>query len=357
MSKISLQDRSDYLSNFNVKGVTARIASVPDIALGLGRLRPRMITAISLSIISLTASCSVDRAEEGRDAEEVMQTFISPRDSDILIADLSSDSEGIPVIGALTNLTQRPDYDNQPYFTPDASGIWYTANDPQNGQSDIWRYDFATESVTRITQSAPESEYSATALPDGSGISVIRVEADSMQRLWRFDLDGSNASLILPEIAPVGYHKWINESTVVMFVLGSPATLQVGDLETGQAHILTEDVGRSIHNIPGTGDISYVQRHEDGSATIMRLPGRGGPPERISEAVSGGDFHAWTPDHFLLMADGPLIFARRDEPEAIWKQIADFSDLHLNLSRLAVSPDGTQIALVAELDALELPAN
>ena len=89
----------------------------------------------------------------------------------------------------------------------------------------------------------------------------------------------------------------------------------------------------------------------------MRLPGQGGPPERISEAVSGGDFHAWTPDHFLLMADGPLIFARRDEPEAIWKQIADFSDLHLNLSRLAVSPDGTQIALVAELDALELPAN
>ena len=88
-----------------------------------------------------------------------------------------------------------------------------------------------------------------------------------------------------------------------------------------------------------------------------RLPGQGGIPERISDAVSQGDFHAWTPNHFLLMADGPLIFARRYEPDASWEQIADFSDLHLNLSRLAVSPDGTQIALVAELNALELPTN
>ena len=58
MSKISLQDHSDYLSNFNVKRVTACVSSAPDIALGLGR---RMIPAISLSLISLTASCNFDR--------------------------------------------------------------------------------------------------------------------------------------------------------------------------------------------------------------------------------------------------------------------------------------------------------
>ena len=357
MTKVSTHDRSDYLSTCEVTCRAARISLVPNITLRFRRHIPRVIAAIILSLTSFTASCSADRSEEGREAEQVAQTFVSPRDADILIADLSFNSDGTPVIGELTNLTQRPDYDNQPYFTPDASGIWYTANDPQNGQSDIWRFDFASESVTRITQSAPESEYSETALPDGSGISVIRVERDSTQRLWRFDLDGSNASLILPEVAPVGYHKWINTSTVVMFVLGNPATLRVGDLKTGRARIVAKDIGRSINNIPGTTDISFVQRHEDGSTTIMRLPGQGGIPERISDAVSQGDFHAWTPNHFLLMADGPLIFARRYEPDASWERIADFRDLHLNLSRLAVSPDGTQIALVAELNALELPTN
>ena len=315
--------------------------------------RARFGAALAAGFVALSGACGGERDGAVPEAAD----FVPPRDADILIADLFSGPEGLPAIGAPTNLTQRPDYDNQPHFTPDGSGLWYTADDTQSGQSDIWRYDFATERVTRITQSAPESEYSATPMPDGSGISTIRVEADSIQRLWRFGLDGANPSVILPDVAPVGYHKWVDEATLVMFVLGSPPTLQVGDLRTGRAQVVTEDIGRSIHRIPGSFDVSYVQRNEDGSTTIMRLPGDGGEPEPITETVAGGDFHAWTPNRVLLMADGPRVFARRFEPAATWQQIADFSDLHVILSRLAVSPDGSQIALVAELDALEFPTN
>ena len=322
------------------------------------RTYARRAIVLTAGILAVAGACRGDTGEERSLATEAEgSTFVPPRDADILVADLSTEPGGLPAIGAPVNLTQRPDYDNQPHFTPDGSGLWYTANDAQSGQSDIWRYDFADNRVTRITQSAPESEYSATPLPDGSGISTIRVEADSMQRLWRFSLDGLNSAVILPEIAPVGYHKWIDESTLVMFVLGDPATLQVGDLRTGRARVVTRDIGRSIHNIPGTFDVSYVQRNEDGSTTIMRLPGDGGAPEPIAETVANGDFHAWTPERILLMADGPRVFARRYEPDATWEQIADFSDLHVNLSRLAVSPDGAQIALVAELELLELPTN
>ncbi len=74
--------------------------------------------------------------------------------------------------------------------------------------------------VTRVIASNPESEYSATPLPDGSGLSVIRVEADSTQRLWRFDMDGANGSVVLEDVAPVGYHAWADQRTLVMFVLG-----------------------------------------------------------------------------------------------------------------------------------------
>lgn len=317
----------------------------------------RVAAALTATVLAFAGACGGSPDDVIPAAEAEAPAFVAPRDADILLADLFRGPEGLPSIGAPTNLTQRPDYDNQPHFTPDGSGLWYTANDAQSGQSDIWRYDFATERVTRITQSAPESEYSATPLPDGSGISTIRVEADSTQRLWRFSLDGLNPSVILPDLAPVGYHKWVDESTLVMFVLGSPPTLQVGDVRTGRSRVVTEDIGRSIQNIPGTFDVSYVQRNEDGSTTIMRLPGDGGDPEPITETVAGGDFHAWTPNRVLLMADGPRVFARRYEPDATWQQIADFSDLHVNLSRLAVSPDGSQIALVAELDVLELPTN
>ena len=321
------------------------------------RRSARHTMLIAAGLVAALGACGGEGTGDAPAVEAEAPAFVPPRDADILVADLSAGPNGLPTIGSPVNLTQRPDYDNQPMFTPDGTGLWYTANDPQSGQSDIWRYDFADSRVTRITQSAPESEYSATPLPDGSGISTIRVEADSTQRLWRFSLDGLNPAVILPDIAPVGYHKWVDESTIVMFVLGSPATLQVGDVRTGRARVVTEDIGRSIHNIPGTFDVSYVQRNGDGSTTIMRLPGDGGEPEAITATVADGDFHAWTPNRVLLMADGPRVFARRYEPDANWEQIADFSDLHVTLSRLAVSPDGTQIALVAELDALELPTN
>lgn len=315
-------------------------------------MNKRLITAFVIGMLG-TVACAPD-ADESMSG---ISDFVPPRDTDVLIADLAFSPQGTPSIGTPTNLTQRPDYDNQPQFVPDGSGFWYTINDPQNDQADIWRYDFATAGVTRVTMSSPESEYSATPLPDGSGISVIRVEADSTQRLWRFDLDGANGAVILPNVAPVGYHAWVDESTLVLFVLGDPATLQRADVLTGQTEVITRNIGRSIQRIPGSDDVSYAQVHEDGTATIMRLPSERTSPEPIAEAVSGGDFHAWAPNGSLLMASGSVVYAwslSLDE----WMPIADFSDLNISISRLAISPDGTQIAMVAEIATIPgFPSN
>lgn len=315
-------------------------------------MNKRLITAFVIGMLG-TVACAPD-ADESMSG---ISDFVPPRDTDVLIADLAFSPQGTPSIGTPANITQRPDYDNQPQFVPDGSGFWYTINDPQNDQADIWRYDFATAGVTRVTMSSPESEYSATPLPDGSGISVIRVEADSTQRLWRFDLDGANGAVILPNVAPVGYHAWVDESTLVLFVLGDPATLQRADIQTGLTEVITRNIGRSIQRIPGSDDVSYAQVHEDGTATIMRLPSERTSPEPIAEAVSGGDFHAWAPNGSLLMASGSVVYAwslSLDE----WMPIADFSDLNISISRLAISPDGTQIAMVAEIATIPgFPSN
>lgn len=318
-------------------------------------MRLRICFVAGMALVAL-AGCGSDTGDAEVETETVAD-FVPPRDTDILLAELSW-TGATASIARPTNLTQRADYDNQPHFVPDGSGLWYTANDPQNGQADIWRYDFATSMVTRVTSSAPESEYSATPLPDGSGISVIRVEADSLQRLWRFDADGSNGSVLLPDLAPVGYHKWADEYTLVMFVLGQPATLQQGDIRTGRTEVITENIGRSIHKIPGSSAISFVQRHEDGTSTIMRLVGDGSDPTPIIDAIDGGDFHAWAPNGTLFMASESVVYARPVGEGTQWESVADFSDLNLSISRLAVSPDGSQIAMVAELTALDgFPGN
>ncbi len=323
-----------------------------------GPRRSPVTALLGLSILAVSAACGGDEASspDGGMDDAAPQGFAMPLDSDVLLADLHWENAGPPSIGEPVNVTRKADYDNQPHFTPDGSGFWYTSVDPHTAQSDIYRYDIASRRVARVTQSNPESEYSATPLPDGSGISTIRVEADSAQRLWRFDHEGGAAAVILEGVAPVGYHAWVDENTVVMFVLGDPPTLQVGDLRTGGARVVTEDIGRSIQLIPGTFDVSYVQRHDDGTSTIMRLPGDGGAPQPIIESVSGGDFHAWAPDGTLLMADGPVVYGAAPGAERAWTPIADFSHLDIVISRLAVSPDASQIALVAEPAPIELPS-
>lgn len=320
-----------------------------------------MKTALSRLLVTVgvvgVAACAPqdDPPTEAADEPVVDEAFVAPLDTDILLADLRWETAGPPSIGQPTNLTRRADYDNQPHFTPDGSGLWYTAVDAHTGQADIYRYDLEAGRVARITQSNPESEYSATPLPDGTGVSTIRVEADSTQRLWRFDADGSGEAVLLEDVEPVGYHAWIDENTLALFVLGDPPTLRVADLRTGRTRIVAEDIGRSLQRIPDTFDVSYVQRHPDGTSTIMRLPGDGSDPQPLVETVGGGDFHAWAPDRTLLMADGPVVYAAslRDPPE--WTPVADFSHLDIVVSRLAVSPDASQIALVAEPAPIPLP--
>lgn len=309
---------------------------------------------VGSATLLLAVGCGSDTVESDPPATATVAPFVPPQGADVLIADLHWETSGPPSIGQPENVTQRPGYDNQPHFVTDGSGFWYTAIDEHDGQADIWRYDLAARMVTRVTSSNPESEYSATPLPDVAGISTIRVEADSTQRLWRFSPDGRNGSVLLPNVAPVGYHAWVDETTVVMFVLGSPATLQRGDTRTGRVVVLAEDIGRSIQKIPGSFDVSYVQRHEGGGSTIMRLQGDGSAAVPIIEGVEGGDFHAWAPDGTLLMAHESIVYAWSNGSADGWEAIADFSALHLVLSRLAVSPDGSQIAMVAELRGIPI---
>jgi len=271
-----------------------------------------------------------------------------PPGPDVWLATLSSTPEGTPTIGPVANITGRPGYDNQPYFLPDGSGFWFTIVDEHTGQADIWRYDIASEGVAQVTQSAPESEYSATPLPDGSGISAIRVEADSTQRLWRFDGDGRNAAVLIPDLAPVGYHKWADERTVVMFVLGDPATLQIWNRDLGLQPVAAQNIGRSIQPIPGSNQVSYVQLHEDGTSSIMRLSPATGESELLIDLPEGGDFHAWTPDGFLIMAQGYSLMAWKPGSGSGWLEVASFADTRMTISRLAVSPDGAHIAIVGE---------
>ena len=273
-----------------------------------------------------------------------------PPGTDIHLVALTLRDSGV-VVGTPVNITGRPGYDNQPSFTPDGRAVMFTSV-RADAQSDIYRYDLQTRATARVT-STPESEYSATVMPGGRRMSVIRVEADSTQRLWSFLLDGTDPRVVLTDIKPVGYHAWANDTILALFVLGSPATLQVANARSGAARSQLGGIGRSIHRIPGSETISFVHKQSDSVWVIRKLDPASDSVVTLVQTLPRAEDYAWTPDGSILMAQANRLFRWKAFPGSTgaateWKEIAAFSDPAMQrLSRLAISPRGDWIAIVA----------
>jgi len=249
-------------------------------------------------------------------------------------------------LDSAVRVTQRPGYDNQPHFPPGERLILYTAIDSV-GQADIWSFELGSGDQKNLTRSAPESEYSATVMPSLTRFSAIRVEADSLQRLWSFESGGTNPEVILRDIQPVGYHAWLDEERLALFVLGTPATLQIASLTDGKAEVVAENIGRSLYRFPGRGTVSFVQWSPDRTGWITEYDPETGASAPIAPLLEENEFYAWTPDGVLVMGQGSKLFRWRPGESEVWEEMADllFAGI-LDITRIAVSPDGGWIAVV-----------
>lgn len=268
----------------------------------------------------------------------------TPPATDIFVIDLRITPAGNLKVGQPTKITDWPGYNNQPSFLPDGKSILYTSI--RNKQADIYRYDLRGAKTTQVTDT-PESEYSPTLMPDGKSISVVRVEADGTQRLWKFPLAGGAPSLILEKIKPVGYHLWVDDDTLALFILGKPNTLQLVNLRTGKAEVIADNPGRILRRVPHENKFSFVHKVSDQEWLIKTYDLKTRVVETFIKTFPGAEDYAWTPSGVLLMANGTKLFARKKSDYA-WVELADFGNAGLkNITRIAASPKGDRIAVVA----------
>ena len=251
----------------------------------------------------------------------------------------------LPFSRRLVNITNRRGYDNQPSF--DGSAIFYTS--VRGGQADIYRFENGRHVPVTST---PESEYSAALSPDARSITVVRVERDSTQRLWRFPTDGSAPSLVLRDVKPVGYFAWLDSVTLALFVLGNPNTLQIADTRTGVARVVTSNIGRSLQRVPGGRRASFVQR--DGATWILKTvdptprADGGWDVETIAALPDSAEHIAWKSADELYTAAGSRIYHLR-LPGHSWETVADLSRAGVkHITRLALHPNGRELAIVAD---------
>jgi hypothetical protein len=193
----------------------------------------------------------------------------------------------------------------------------------------------------------PESEYSPTLTPDGKFFSVIRVEADNTQRLWKFPLDRVSPVLVLKSIKPVGYHCWIDQNTVALFILGQPNTLQIVDVRTEKAEVVAQNIGRTLRLIPKQDKLSFVHKVSNQEWIIKSIDLKTRQSSTVIKTLPGSEDYAWTPAGILLATKDAKIYKWDPRKDSDWVQLADFSAMGLkSLTRLAVSPKSDWLAVV-----------
>jgi hypothetical protein len=272
----------------------------------------------------------------------------APPSTDIFLVDLKQQRGSLSAV-KVANVTSRAGYDNQPVFVDGGRSILYTSV-REDGQADIYRYTIAARTHARLTETK-ESEYSPTPMPDGRHISVVRVEADSTQRLWKFPAGGGAPSLVLEAIKPVGYHAWVDAQRVAVFILGQPNTLQLADLRTGKAEVIIESAGRSLHMVPAGEKLSFVHKVSEKEWWIKALDLKTRAVTPVTRTLAGSEDFAWTAQGVLLMANGPKLFKLDPAKDKDWQEVADFSHAGVGqITRLAVSPKGDRLAIVATTD-------
>ena len=258
--------------------------------------------------------------------------------SEIYIADLVITESGITLSNP-KNITNRIGYDNQPSFHPNKPLLYYSSFN-EDERSDIKVFNYRNGKTELFTQTK-EREYSPTITPDEKFISCIIQRDDGAQDLGKYPIKGGSPTILVNNLI-VGYHTWISPTQLALFVLGTPITLRVYDLETKKDSIVTSSVGRSLHKIPNRSSFSYVDKSSAqwkiNSWTEFKI-------ETIIETLPAREDLTWSPDGKLITNDGrQFYFYDPKKADGKWQMF--YASEIKGVSRLAVSPDGKKISFV-----------
>jgi hypothetical protein len=264
--------------------------------------------------------------------------------TDIWLATMNSDLPGQPV-----KINPTAGYNNQPHFSADGTIIYYTREMPGvdgGAQTDIAAYILESGTTTMVADTN-ESEYSPTPIPGRSAVSVIQVEADQKQRLWAINTDNGQMDLLLPQVEPVGYHAWRNNSEVAMFILGESFTLQVAVLGGNDSKVVADNIGRSIRKHPLADEILFVDKNDEPWQIAAYLPATKTTHSVLPLFPAGEDFTIDSTGAYWT-GNGSRLY-RRATDDKRWELMADFSALGItNITRLAINPTNDKIALVSD---------
>lgn len=242
----------------------------------------------------------------------------------------------------------RGGYTNQPWFTPEGD-ILVSVRKAGETQNDIYQLTLQDKSLRRITQTAA-NEYSPRIDPSGQRLTVVRqVEGDSIdQQVYQSPLKGGGYKSLTPGIRDIGYYTWVDENQLALYRIdGESSHLVSLNLKDNRSRRITSSIGRTLL-ADASGSILYVHKFTDTYWYIKKYNPSSSMIDIISETPGLVEDVAVAPDGTYFIGVGSKLYSFHPAYNTTWQEVGDVS-IHgiTNITRLAVSPDGKQLALVS----------
>ena len=247
----------------------------------------------------------------------------------------------------LTNFNPKG-YNNQPHFVSN-NELYISVEDIRDtSRTNIISLDLKNNVKTLVTNSE-DREYSPTLLPEKYYFSCVRQEDDGFetQRLWVFPIDRStDGKVILKDQEKIGYHCWLTNEMVALFIVGTPHYLAIASTTDNTVMKLSSNIGRSLQKLPN-GNLAFIHKATETNWTIKELDVSTLRSKTIVSTRPNSEDFVVLKNGTILMSQGHRIFKYQLGRDTKWLEIGDFSKLGINnINRMAVSPDGNNIALV-----------
>ncbi len=229
-------------------------------------------------------------------------------------------------------------YNNQPSFI-NPRELYITTDMYDKNFTDIVKLDLQNEEYYRITATDSIAEYSPTPKAVQSYFSAVRVEKDGKtQSLWLYPENHQTyGKRVLNDIGNVGYHCWLSEDVVALFLVDEPMQLAIGNIKEDVTQIVLENIGRCfrqnsegnllfIHKV--TPEISYIKSFDIETNKIAS----------ITETLIGSEDFELLNDGTFIMGSGSKLYKLNPEQDTSWQEVIDLADFEImNITRLAAS--------------------
>ena len=245
------------------------------------------------------------------------------------------------------NISTNDGYDSQPSFI-DNNLLLYSRN--HQGQTDIAKYHISENTFYWVNHSTSGGEYSPQSIPKSKNISAVRLDTTGLQRLYSYHLKTMESTLLINDLQ-VAYYAYYNANTILSSVLsGNNLDLVISDLSEKTNDTLVLNVGRAIQKVPDTPEtMSYTSVNEEGNFDLFQLEMKSLESFFVAELPIGVQDIIWLDESTLLIGSRDKLFLLDLFGNGDWKLVADLSEHKIkDITRLAVSPDGKKLAIVAE---------